>query len=138
METEWNSIELMAKEIKSALADFLLNHSRIEPPRYEEVAFFLPEGNRSYAFLDDAGRKVQSDLKKSYDRYSAALRPLLEGQPDDVSSKMSKLDEVVRRTIDHKLTWCENTRQALDLALEALEGQVKLARGIHEENIRKD
>lgn len=137
METKWNNIDHMAKKIKDTLTDFLLNHSRIEPPRYEEVASFTPEGDRNYDFLDEAGRKVQSALSESYGRFSSTLQPLLKDQSDDVLLKMSKLNEVVVRTIGHKLTWCKNTQEALDRALEALEDQLKLAKAVYEEKSRK-
>jgi hypothetical protein len=131
-------MDLMAKEIKDTLTDFMLNHSRIEPPRYEEVCYLTPEGNRNYDYLDEAGRKVQSSLSISYGRFYSTLHPLLKNQSDDVLSKMSKLNEVLIRTIEHKLTWCENTKQALDLALVALEDQLKLVKAIYEEKSRKD
>jgi hypothetical protein len=136
MGTKLNNIELMAKEIKDTLTDFMLNHSRIEPMRYEEVCYFTPEGGRSYDFLDDAGRKVQSVLSKSYGRFYSSLHPLVKDQSDDVLSKMSKLNEVLIRTIEHKLTWCENTQEALGLALVALEDQLKLVKAIYEEKSR--
>ena len=138
METIRNNIELMAKEIRDTLTDFMLNHSKIEPRRFEEVTFFSPEGDRTYDFLDDAGRKAQSSLSESYDRYYSTVQPLLKDQPDDVLSKMTKLSEVITRTIEHKLTWCENTQQALDLALAALEDQLKLVKSITEEKSRKE
>jgi len=138
MKTKLNNIERMAKEIKDTLTDFMLNHSRIEPPRYEEVLSFTPEGDRSFDFLDDAGRKVQSALSKSYGRYYSTLYPLLKDQSDDVLEKISKLNEVLIRTIEHKLTWCENTRQALDLALAALEDQLKLVKAIYQAKNRKN
>lgn len=137
METILNNIELMAKEIRDTLTDFMLNHSRIEPRRFEEVTFFSPEGDRTYDFLDDAGRKVQSSLSESYDRYYSTVQPLLKDQSDDVLSKMAKFNDVIVRTIGHKLTWCENTQQALDLALAALEDQLKLVKSINEEKSRK-
>jgi len=138
MESILSNIELMAKEIKDTLTDFMLNHSKIEPRRFEEVTFFTPEGDRSYDFLDDAGRKVQSALSESYGRFYSTLHPLLKDQSDDVMSKMAKLNEVLVRTIEHKMTWCENTQQALDRALVALEDQIKLAKTIYEEKSRKD
>jgi hypothetical protein len=138
METKLNTIDLMAKEIKDTLADFMLNHSRIEPVRYEEVCYFTPEGGHSYDYLDDAGRKVQSALLKRYGRFYSKLHPLLKDQSDDVLSKMSQLNEVLMRTIEHKLTWCENTKEALHLALVALEDQLKLVKAIYEEKSRKD
>lgn len=137
MGTTLNNIEFMAKEIKDTLTDFMLNHSRIEPPRYEEVLSFTPEGDRSYDFLDDAGRKVQSAVSKSYGRFTSTLHPLLKDQADDVLSKMSKCNEVIIRTIEHKLTWCKNTQEALHLALVALEDQVTLVKAVYEEKSRK-
>jgi len=138
METILNNIDLKAKEIRDTLTDFMLNHSRIEPRRFEEVTFFSPEGDRSYDFLDDAGRKVQSSLSESYERYYSTVQPLLKDQSDDVLSKMAKLNDVIVRTIEHKLTWCENTQQALDLALTALEDQIKLLKSVSEGNSRKE
>jgi hypothetical protein len=140
METVLNNLDLMAKEIKDTLTDFMLNHSRIEPkrPYSDEVICFTPEGDRSYDYLDDAGRKVQSSLSKSYGQFYSKLHPLLKGQSDDVLSKMSKLDEVLVGTIEHRITWCKNTQQALDRALVALEDQLKLIQTIYKEKARKD
>lgn len=137
METILNNIEIMAKEIKDTLTDFMLNHSSIEPRRFEEVTFFTPEGDRSYNFLDDAGRKIQSALSESYGRFYSTLHPLLKDQSEDVLLKMSKLNEVITRTIEHKLTWCGNTQEALDRSLVALEDQLKLVKTIYEEKSRK-
>ena len=136
MESTWNNIESMAKEIRETLTDFMLNHSSIEPPRIEEVAAFLPEGDRSYAFLDEAGRKVQSALSESYGRFYSTLHPFLKDQADDVLTKMSQTNKVLTRTIEHKITWCKNTKEALDLALEALEDQLKLVKNVYEEKSR--
>lgn len=138
MEALLRNVELMAEQIKDTLTDFMLNHSRIEPPRYEEVCYFTPEGNRSYDYLDDAGRKVQVVLSESYGRFYSILHSLLKDRSDDDSSKMSNLNEVITRTINHKLTWCENTQQALDLALAALEDQLNLIKALHEEKSRND
>jgi predicted restriction endonuclease len=51
---------------------------------------------------------------------------------------MSKLDEVLVGTIEHRITWCKNTQQALDRALVALEDQLKLIQTIYKEKARKD
>jgi hypothetical protein len=130
--TKLNNLDLMAKEIKEILKDFMLNHSRIEPqrPYSDEVICITPEGDRFYAYLDDAGRKVQSSLLESYGKYYSTLQSLLKGQPDEVLSKMSKLDEVIMRTIEHRITWCKNTKEALDRAVAALEDQMKLLKTV--------
>jgi hypothetical protein len=140
METILNNLDLMGKEIKDTLTDFMLNHSRIEPRRSygDEVICFTPEGDRSYSFLEEAGRKVQSSLSESYGRFYSTLLPLLKDQSDDVLSKMSKLNEIIIRTIEHRITWCGNTQQALDCALVALEDQWRLLKTMYEEKNRKD
>jgi len=61
------------------------------------------------------------------------LLPLLENQPEDVLLKISKSKEVITRTIEHKLSFCENTKQALQIALEAFEDQLKTIKDICEE-----
>jgi hypothetical protein len=58
---------------------------------------------------------------------------LLEDQPDEVLVKILKTKEVITRTIEHKLTFCENTKHALQLALEAFEDQLKAIKDICEE-----
>ncbi len=128
MGTGLNDIELKLKEIKEVLTDFMLNHSSIgyERPQGDQVVCFSPEGDHSYDFLDDGGRKIQSALSESYGKYYASLQALVKDKPEDVLSKLSKLNEVVVRTIEHKFTWCKTTQQALDRAVAALDDQVKL------------
>lgn len=137
METSWNNIELMAKEIRETLTDFMLNHSSIEPPRYEEVAAYTPEGDRSYAFLDKEGREIQSALSERYSRFSSTVNKVIQDQSDDVLEKMCKSEKVLTRTIEHRITWCKNTKQALDLALSALEEQLSMVKAACEGEGRK-
>jgi hypothetical protein len=130
VETALNNIDQMANEIKGTLTDFMLNHSRIVPPKLyiDEVCCLTPEGDRSYDFLDDAGYKVQSSLSKSYDLFYSTLIPLIKDPSEDVLSKMSKFNEIVVRTIEHRITPCGNTKEALHRALGALEGQLGLVK----------
>jgi hypothetical protein len=130
VEKTWKNIDQMAREIKDTLTDFLLNHSRILPPNQylDEVCCLTPEGDRSYDFLDDAGYKVQSSLSKSYGLFSSTLQPLIKDQSEDVLSKISKLNEIVARTIEHRITPCGNTKEALHRALGALEDQLRLVK----------
>jgi hypothetical protein len=124
-----------AKEIKDSLTHFMLNHSSIEPRKQEEVVYVTPEGDRYYAALDKVGMKMQSYLSECYGQFYSAVHPLLEDQPEDVLSKISKSKEVITRTIDHRLTFCENSKHALNLALAALEDQMKIIKDIFEEKI---
>jgi hypothetical protein len=134
-----NEIDLMANELKTALTDFLINHSRIDPPRVygsEEFLCFSPDGDRSFAYLDEAGCKLQASLLESYGRFRSVVEPLLQDQPEELLSKMSKLHNIMVRTIEHRLTWCQNTKQALERAVGALDGQLELVKGIAEAKSR--
>lgn len=123
-----------AKEIKDSLTHFMLNHSSIEPRKpYDEIWYMSPEGDRYYAELDKVGMKMQSYLSECYGKFYSMLLPLLENQPEDVLLKISKSKEVITRTIEHKLSFCENTKQALQIALEAFEDQLKTIKDICEE-----
>jgi len=134
MENIWDYLDPRAKEIRDSLTHFILNHSSIEPRKQEEVVYVTPEGDRYYAALDKVGMKMQSYLSECYGQFYSAFQSLLEGQPDDVLSKIEKSKEVITRTIDHRLTFCNNTKYALHLALVALEDQLKILKEISEEN----
>jgi len=121
-------LDAWANELKDSLTHFLRNHSSIAPMNMEEVYSMSPEGNRYYSDLDAVGAKMQSYLSACYARFQSLIAPLLEGQPDDVISKMHKSTVLITRTIEHKLTFCNTTREALDLALAALDGQVAIVR----------
>ena len=131
METILDYLDLRAKEIKDSLTHFMLNHSSIEPRKpYDEIWYIDPEGDRYYAALDSVGMKMQSYLSECYEQFYSMLYPLLKDQPEDVLSKITKSKEVITRTIDHRLTFCDNTKHALHLALVALEDQLKLLKAI--------
>jgi hypothetical protein len=131
METILDYLDLRAKEIKDSLTHFMLNHSSIEPRKpYDEIWYVGPEGDRYYAALDSVGMKMQSYLSECYEQFYSMLYPLLKDQPEDVLSKITKSKEVITRTIDHRLTFCDNTKHALHLALVALEDQLKLLKAI--------
>ena len=137
METIWNYIEPRAKEIKDSLTHFMLNHSSIEPRKpYDEIWYMSPEGDRYYAALDSVGMRMQSYLSECYGQFYSMLHQYLEDQPEDVLSKISNSKEVITRTIDHRLTFCDNTKHALHLALIALDDQLKILKDIFEEKSR--
>ena len=133
MGTIWDYLDPRAKEIKDSLTHFMQNHSSIEPRKQEEVVYVTPEGDRYYAALDKVGMKMQSYLSECYGQFYSAFQPLLEDQPEDVLSKISKSKEVITRTIEHRLTFCNNTKYALHIALVALDEQLKILKEIFEE-----
>jgi hypothetical protein len=125
METELNNLDVMAKELKETLTDFMLNHSAIEARKpYDEVWFIGPEGDRYYEDLTNEGRTMQTSLSKSYSDFYSILHPLLKDQPEDVLKKFAKTKDVITRTIEHRITWCETSKHALHLAMVALDDQL--------------
>jgi hypothetical protein len=139
LETVSDYLDLRAKEIKDSLTHFMINHSSIEPRKpYDEVWYIDPEGDRYYGDLDKVGMKMQSYLSECYGQFYSMIQSLIEGQPEDVLLKISKSKEVITRTIDHRLTFCENTTHALHLALAALEDQLKILKDISGENKREN
>ena len=134
LETILDYLDPRAKEIKDSLTHFMLNHSSIEHRKpYDEIWYVSPEGDRYYGDLDRVGMKMQSYLSECYDQFYSMFDPLLKDQPEEVLTKISKYKEVITRTIDHRLTFCENTKHALHLALVALEDQLKIIKEIYEE-----
>ncbi len=119
------------KELKDSLTIFMINHSAIADLNMEEVYSMTPDGNRYYKDLDAVGTKMQAYLSECYNQFYSMIAPVLEGQPDAVVSKMHKSKVLIARTIEHKLTFCNTSRQALDLALAALDGQVAIVKEIY-------
>jgi hypothetical protein len=138
MEAIMNYLAPRAKEIRDSLTHFMLNHSEIEARKpYDEIWYMGPEGDRYFAGLDKVGMKMQSYLSECYAKFYSMLEPILNDQPEDVLSKMEKYKEIITRTIDHRLTFCESSKNALHLALGAFEDQMKLLKAICEEKSRK-
>lgn len=119
------------KELKDSLTYFMINHSAIADLNMEEVYSMTPDGNRYYKDLDAVGTKMQAYLSECYNQFYSMIAPVLEGQPDGVLSKMHKSKVLITRTIEHKLTFCNTSRQALELALAALDGQVAIVKEIY-------
>jgi len=134
METTLSYMERIAAELKDSLTHFMLNHSEIEARKpYDEVWFVGPEGDRYYADMDSVGHKMQVYLSERYTQFCSMLESLSNYQDDEVIADLAKKKELICRTIEHKLTWCESSQQALKVALEALEGQMKVLRELCKE-----
>lgn len=131
MDAALGHLDRYVKELKDSLTHFMMNRSAIAPLNMEEVYSMSPEGNRYYSDLDSVGTKMQSYLSECYGQFYSMIAPILEGQPDEVLSKMHKSRVLITRTIEHKLTFCNTSRQALDLALAALDGQVAIVKEIY-------
>ena len=133
MKTFDDYFDIRTKELKDGLTNFMLVRSSIAPRNPEEVFAPCPEGDRYYMDMDAAGRKMQAYLSACYEEFCCSVDAILEGQPDSILSKMNKSKISICRTIEHKLTFCSNCREALDLALAALDEQVRLTKEIYKE-----
>lgn len=132
MEDVLKYVGLRAQEIKDSLTHFMLNHSEIEPRKpYDEIWFIGPEGDRYYADLDSVGTKMQEYLSECYGEFYSMLQAMIKEQPEDVLANMGKAKEVITKTIEHKITWCENSKLALDQALAALEDQLNAVKALY-------
>ncbi|MEW6719384.1 MAG: hypothetical protein AB1346_02930 [Thermodesulfobacteriota bacterium] len=128
-----NHLEGMATEIRDILKYFMLNHSEIESLKpYDEIWCMGPEGNRYYADMDSRGVLLQKFLREQYGLFFNALMEVLYDQPEEVQNKIRMSHTLITRTIEHKLTFCETSAQALNLATEALDGQIKILKHVKE------
>ena len=138
MKTIDEYFELRAKELKDGLMHFMLERSRIAPRNLEEVFMPCPEGDRHYEDLDAVGRKMQAYLSECYNQFCCSIDSLLEGQPEEVIAKINKSKNLICRTIEHKLTFCSHCREALDLALAALDEQMSIVKQVCKEKAEEE
>ncbi len=121
--------EVMAQEIRDSLMHFMLNHSSIKPRITEEQVCVGPDGDRNFADLDEVGIKMQSYLSSCYEKFFFGLQSFLKDIPRDKWDKLNKSSEEIFKTIEHSVTFCESSKQALQLALAALEEQMNILKG---------
>jgi hypothetical protein len=130
--------EVRAQEIRDSLTHFMLNHSSIEPRIAEAQVCVGPEGDRTFANLDEVGIKMQGYLSLFYDQFFFELQSFLKDIPRDKWDKLTKSSNVIIGTIEHSITFCESSNQALQLALEALDEQMNILKeGIIEQKGKK-
>jgi hypothetical protein len=130
--------EVRAQEIRDSLTHFMLNHSSIETRIAEEQVCGGPEGDRNFADLDEVGIKMQSYLSLCYDQFFFGLQSFLKDIPRDKWDKLNKSSDVIIRTIEHSITFCQSSKQALQLALAALDDQMDILKwGVMEQKSKK-
>lgn len=134
MQTISDNLEKMAKEIMSLFGEYMLKHSSIEPRNKfgNEIERINPYGDHSYRELDAEGRRVQSVLLKDYGRFHSILESLLTGQLKEMQAKLLELHTIAVRTIEHEVTWCRDTREALNEVIVTIQDQLKLFKTIYE------
>jgi len=134
MRTVTDNLQEMAEGIQKLLEDLLLNHSSIcmwnRPGG--SVAVISAHGDYAYRELDEAGRQIQSKALEEYRRFYALVNVLLKGQPKDSLKLLSDSDMVLTQTIEQQHTWCKNTREAFERAVESLQAQLNLLKHLYD------
>jgi len=128
MKTVTDNLKCIADDIQNLLEDLLLKHSSIylwNTPG-GSVVFVSASGNYSYNKLNEEGRQIQAKLLEEYRRFYSLLIVLLKKQPKNTLEKLSRLDKVLTNTIEQNNTWCKNTQEAFEEAVQALRSEFEL------------
>jgi hypothetical protein len=126
MRTVTDNLKEMAEEIQVLLEDFLLHHSSIYMWNTPDSSILALSGNYAYKELQEEGRQIQTQLLEEYRHFYALLAALLKEQTKDTLKELKKADKSLMSTIEHDQTWCKNTQEALDKAIEALQTELRL------------
>lgn len=134
MRTVTDNLQDMAHGIQRLLEDLLLNHSSIYMWNTPggSVVVISTDGNYAYKELGEEGRQIQAQLLEGYRHFYALLTILLKGQPEDSLRGLSQANTVMSRTIEQNHTGCQNTQEALDAAVQALQTQLKLLNRLYD------
>lgn len=128
MRTVSNNLREMTDEIKNLLENLLLNHSSIymwNTPN-ESVTVISAQGNYAYKELREEGRQIQTQLLEKYRHFFSLISVLLNNQPKDTLKELSQADKVMMHTIEQNHTWCKNTKEALNKAIQTLKAELEL------------
>ncbi len=128
MRTIIDNLKEMSGQIRNLFRSLLLGYSSIYLWNVEGGPFVVisPSGDYAYRELGQEGRRVQARLLDDYRRFHALLTVLLSGQPQDTLDSLSEAHTILLHTIEQDHTWCKNTQEALDRAVEALEAELHL------------
>ena len=134
MRTVTDNLQEMVEGIQKLLDDLLLNHSSIYKWNKPggPIGIISVHGDYAYQELGEAGWQIQSKALEEYRRFYALLNVLLKDQPKDSLELLSNSDTVLMRTIEQQHTWCKNTQEALDKAVEALQAQLDLLKHLYD------
>jgi len=134
MRTVTDNLQEMASGIRGLLENLLLNHSSMY--RWNKpggpVVIISVRGDYAYQELGEAGRQIQAKLLEEYRCFHALLSVLLREQPKDSLKLLSESHSLLVQTIEQQQTWCKNTREALDKAVEALQTQLGLLKRLYD------
>jgi hypothetical protein len=125
----------MSEDIQNLLNDLLMNYSSIYNMNKpgDSIVIISPSGDYAYEELTEQGRQVQAQLLDEYRRFYEVINVLLRNQPKDTLAELFKANKILLNTIEqNNTTWCKNTTEALDKAVQALKMQCKLLNRLYD------
>jgi PIN domain len=134
MKTVAEAIAERIEAERTLLHEFLIEHSgglRDLNQRSSSIVIVGP--SRSWADLDQDGRRLQSRLLEENRRLAALIRALLRHAPENGSKELVQAQETVQRLIDQShLTWVKSTAEAFAEAEKALDKQLELIENLYD------
>lgn len=136
MRTITDNLIEMSEDIQNLLNDLLMNYSSIylwnKNRPGDSIVLISTSGDYVYEKLTEQGRQVQAELLEKYHRFYELINVLLINQPKDTLAELSKLNKILLNIIEQNNTWCKNTTEALDKAVQALKMQCKLLHRLYD------
>ncbi len=134
MKTVSDAIRERVEGLRELLREFLLEHSGgLRDLNRADSSVFIVGPSRSWADLDQDGRRLQSRLLEENRRLAALVRALLSNAPEDGSKELKQAQETLQGLIDQShLTWVKTTAEAFTEAEEALDKQLELIANLYD------
>jgi len=136
MRTITDNLIEMSEDIHNLLNDLLMNYSSIyfwnKNRSGDSIVIISTSGDYAYEKLTEQGRQVQAELLENYHRFYELINVLLRNQPKDTLAELSKSNKILLNIIEQNDTWCKNTTEALDKAVQALKMQCKLLNRLYD------
>jgi rRNA-processing protein FCF1 len=134
METVSEAIRERVEAQRELLREFLLEHSGgLRDLNRSDSSIFIVGPSRSWAKLDQDGRRLQSQLLEEDTRLSALICALLSNAPKDSAKELKASQESLRELIDQShLTWVKTTDEAFAEAEKALNTQLELIANLYD------
>lgn len=136
MNTLKDNLSEMARDIQVLLVELLMRHSTIcdRDLNSGSAVVLTVHGDKTYKKLGVEGQRIQSRVLDAYKHFCALIKILLQDQTRSTIDEFSKLDEIVMNTIEQRVTWCVNVRDALNKAVEAIQNQLGLLDTLSDES----
>ena len=136
MRTITDNLKETSEDLQILLRDLLMNYSSIylwnKNRPGDSIVIISTSGDYAYEKLTEQGRQVQAELLEKYHCFYELINVLLRNQPKDTLAELSKSNKILLNIIEQNNTWCKNTTEALDKAVQALKMQCKLLNRLYD------